>query len=223
METSNFYNQNNNISSTSYNLLSNLLNIEKDLENFNFSSSPNKEEASSYIFEYCLSKSYALEDKNKAILLSKLKEAVLKGNGKALLMLGTNYDSDINEGLNAKEIEESLYSLEALCDLLNYKFKVSKKIETEDDNEERKHLLEIIIYENETNLNNFNINSKSEIKIGMFGDKSSGKSTLIGVIVDGILDDGNGLARSNIYRFQHEHSTGKTSNFSHYVRHLYKS
>lgn len=58
---------------------------------------------------------------------------------------------------------------------------------------------------------------KPEIKIGLFGEGSSGKSTLIGVLVNGMLDDGNGSARSNIFRYQHELYSGKTSNFSQYV------
>lgn len=65
-----------------------------------------------------------------------------------------------------------------------------------------------------------NKGKKPEIRIGLFGPESSGKSTLIGVLVNGVLDDGNGLARSNIFRFQHENNTGKTRNLSHYVSFL---
>jgi len=43
------------------------------------------------------------------------------------------------------------------------------------------------------------------------GNVDSGKSTLIGVLSNGILDDGRGGARSHILKHRHEQENGRTS------------
>ena len=43
------------------------------------------------------------------------------------------------------------------------------------------------------------------------GNVDSGKSTLVGVLTRDILDDGNGRARSLVFRHAHEKSSGRTS------------
>ena len=58
----------------------------------------------------------------------------------------------------------------------------------------------------------------SNIKIAVAGNVDSGKSTLIGVLTNGILDDGRGHGRSFILRNKHEKETGRTSSIS--VNHL---
>ena len=59
--------------------------------------------------------------------------------------------------------------------------------------------------------------SKTEITIGVLGEEGTGKSTLIGVLKNGKLDNGKGSARSNILRHKHEITSGKTSSFSHQI------
>ena len=61
-----------------------------------------------------------------------------------------------------------------------------------------------------------NIN-KTEITIGVLGEEGTGKSTLIGVLKNGRLDNGKGSARMNILRHKHEIDSGKTSSFSHQI------
>ena len=55
-----------------------------------------------------------------------------------------------------------------------------------------------------------------EIKIVTLGNVSAGKSTMIGVLTQDILDDGRGLARKNICRYPHEVENGKTSAIGHH-------
>jgi GTPase len=52
------------------------------------------------------------------------------------------------------------------------------------------------------------------LKLAVCGSVDSGKSSLIGVLTSGKLDDGRGLARSNILRTKHEKESGRTSNIS---------
>jgi elongation factor 1-alpha len=55
---------------------------------------------------------------------------------------------------------------------------------------------------------------EKEITFATLGSVDAGKSTLIGTILSGKLDDGNGLNRKLVSRFTHEVKTGKTSAIS---------
>jgi len=52
------------------------------------------------------------------------------------------------------------------------------------------------------------------VRITTVGNVDSGKSTLLGVLTKGTLDDGRGLARSSVLRFKHEAESGRTSAIS---------
>ena len=55
------------------------------------------------------------------------------------------------------------------------------------------------------------------LRIIMLGDTNVGKSTLIGVLVNGIKDDGKGKARMNVFKYKHEVYQGTTSSLTHQV------
>lgn len=50
-----------------------------------------------------------------------------------------------------------------------------------------------------------------EIRIAVVGNVDAGKSSMLGVLVKGDLDDGRGKARVNLFRHKHEIETGRTS------------
>lgn len=50
-----------------------------------------------------------------------------------------------------------------------------------------------------------------ETRIAVVGNVDAGKSTLLGVLVKGSLDDGRGKARVNLFRHKHEAESGRTS------------
>ncbi|EER38836.1 GTP binding protein [Histoplasma capsulatum H143] len=50
-----------------------------------------------------------------------------------------------------------------------------------------------------------------ETRIAVVGNVDAGKSTLLGVLVKGKLDDGRGRARINLFRHKHEIESGRTS------------
>ncbi|KAI5305589.1 hypothetical protein KEM56_003962 [Ascosphaera pollenicola] len=50
-----------------------------------------------------------------------------------------------------------------------------------------------------------------ETRIAVVGNVDAGKSTLLGVLVKGRLDDGRGSARVNLFRHKHEVESGRTS------------
>lgn len=48
----------------------------------------------------------------------------------------------------------------------------------------------------------------------MLGSVAVGKSTLLGILTDGELDNGRGRARLNLFRHLHEVQSGRTSSLS---------
>ncbi|KAJ5347623.1 Translation elongation factor EFTu/EF1A domain 2 [Penicillium brevicompactum] len=56
-----------------------------------------------------------------------------------------------------------------------------------------------------------NIEEMAELRIAVVGNVDAGKSTMLGVLVKGGLDDGRGRARVNLFRHKHEIESGRTS------------
>ena len=59
-----------------------------------------------------------------------------------------------------------------------------------------------------------NINQKAECVLAVCGPVDAGKSSLIGVLTSGQLDNGRGLARNKILVHPHERETGRTSHIT---------
>lgn len=56
-----------------------------------------------------------------------------------------------------------------------------------------------------------------DIRVAVLGGADAGKSTLLGVITQGELDNGKGTARLNMFRHLHEVQSGRTSSISHEI------
>lgn len=56
-----------------------------------------------------------------------------------------------------------------------------------------------------------------EVRVAVMGSADSGKSTLVGVLTQGELDNGRGRARLNTFRHLHEVQSGRTSSISHEI------
>ncbi|KIY50387.1 GTP-binding protein 1 [Fistulina hepatica ATCC 64428] len=55
------------------------------------------------------------------------------------------------------------------------------------------------------------VETTAEIRCAVVGNVDSGKSTTLGVLTRGALDDGRGRARVGLFRHKHEFETGRTS------------
>lgn len=51
----------------------------------------------------------------------------------------------------------------------------------------------------------------AEVRVAVVGNVDAGKSTMLGVLTKGALDDGRGQARLNLFRHKHEVDSGRTS------------
>lgn len=52
------------------------------------------------------------------------------------------------------------------------------------------------------------------IRVCVVGNVDSGKSTLVGVLTKGLLDNGRGSSREKVFNFAHEAETGRTSSIA---------
>lgn len=60
----------------------------------------------------------------------------------------------------------------------------------------------------------FGLGQFLDLRVAVLGNVDSGKSTLLGVLTQGELDNGRGRARLNLFRHLHEIQTGRTSSIS---------
>ncbi len=58
---------------------------------------------------------------------------------------------------------------------------------------------------------NFTSEDFMEVRVAVVGNVDAGKSTLLGVLTHGLLDDGRGEARTKLFRHKHEIESGRTS------------
>ena len=56
-----------------------------------------------------------------------------------------------------------------------------------------------------------------DLRLAVLGPMEAGKSTLLGVLTQGELDNGRGKARLNLFRHLHEIQSGRTSSISHEI------
>ena len=48
------------------------------------------------------------------------------------------------------------------------------------------------------------VRDEFDVRVAVIGNVDSGKSTLVGVLTKGIMDDGRGFARTKVFNFSHE-------------------
>ena len=56
-----------------------------------------------------------------------------------------------------------------------------------------------------------------DLRLAVLGPMEAGKSTLLGVLTQGEMDNGRGRARLNLFRHLHEIQSGRTSSISHEI------
>ena len=66
----------------------------------------------------------------------------------------------------------------------------------------------------DTERHNILSNPDDYIRIAIVGNVDSGKSTLVGVLTKGQVDDGRGSARLKVFNYPHEAQNGRTSSIA---------
>ena len=126
-----------------------------------------------------------------------------EGYGECYYEIGVE-DNGNDLGITLEELTQTVSLLTFIANDLGCQAKITNVLKGKQG-----YIAELYIRDN-------NIN-KTEITIGVLGEEGTGKSTLIGVLKNGKLDNGHGSARANILQHKHEITSGKTSSFSHQI------
>jgi GTPase len=135
--------------------------------------------------------------------ITQMKYRIYEGLGEALYFIGVADDGTLF-GLNNEEYIESVNNLTLIASNID-----CNVIKISESNKKNFYIGEFLIRENDKNY--------LDIKIGVAGNVDSGKSTTIGTLTKGILDDGRGKARVHVFNYKHEIVTGRTSSIGHQI------
>ncbi|KAI0148398.1 P-loop containing nucleoside triphosphate hydrolase protein [Xylariaceae sp. FL1272] len=157
----------------------------------------------------------AEDEDSRAKLATHITERLAEGHGEAVFDLGFENSGDsmrLNRDqwdLALNRLKETANSQKADCDVLLTK-NVGGDAEAEStaagDHKEKDCTGKILI-----RCRPATVESVIETRIAVVGNVDAGKSSMLGVLVKGDLDDGRGKARVNLFRHKHEIETGRTS------------
>ncbi|OQO10243.1 hypothetical protein B0A48_04601 [Cryoendolithus antarcticus] len=153
------------------------------------------------------------EDESIAQLRSLIEARLDEGHGECLFDVGLE-DSGDSQNLSEAEWDAALARIRTLLEVLkaDWKILMTKNVpgSTVDVGNETKRekgcVGKVMIRRRPKDLDD-----TIETRIAVVGNVDAGKSTLLGVLVKGGLDDGRGKARVNLFRHKHEVESGRTS------------
>uniref|UniRef100_A0A7S0RUZ7 Tr-type G domain-containing protein n=1 Tax=Pyramimonas obovata TaxID=1411642 RepID=A0A7S0RUZ7_9CHLO len=138
-------------------------------------------------------------------LVTQMKYRLAEGQGEALYEVGVEDDGTVR-GLTPEDLEKSLETLFAMAKEVDAVATVvmertgplgkAATVLVRAQPSEAEHV---------------------EIRVAICGNVDSGKSTLLGVLTKGVLDNGRGGARLQVFRHKHEVDSGRTSAISQQV------
>ncbi|KAG2799001.1 hypothetical protein PC111_g20611 [Phytophthora cactorum] len=127
-----------------------------------------------------------------------------EGRGTAFYEVGVKDNGEVL-GLAEDAMLRSLGTLARMCRVVNAEVSLSKFRAGHDASHKAVRIQVTRVLEH---------NATKRLRVSVIGDFESGKSTLVGVLTRGCLDDGAGLARMQVCRHRHELENGCTSSVS---------
>ena len=142
-------------------------------------------------------------------LVTQMKWRLREGQGEAIYEIGVE-DNGLMTGLSGEDMDSSLDTLREMARRLEATVQVlrDRVVVTEDGPRMVAECLVRKVPEDQQCI---------ELRVCVLGSADVGKSTLLGVLTQGNLDNGRGSARLNMFRHLHEVQTGRTSSISHEV------
>lgn len=137
-------------------------------------------------------------------LVTQLKWRLREGQGEAVYEIGVS-DSGHLQGLSDADMSASLDTLRKMAHKLGASTTVLRRKSVAG----RRSVVEVLVRKIPDDQHNI------EVRVGVLGGVNAGKSTLLGVLTQGELDNGRGSARLNMFRHRHEIQSGRTSCISH--------
>ncbi|XP_056018519.1 GTP-binding protein 1-like [Ostrea edulis] len=132
------------------------------------------------------------------IIVDIIKERLDEGQGETIYEIGTG-EGDA-PGLSQEDMQASIATLRSIAESLSLEM-VQLRERKEGDGMVTEHLLRKTL-ENDDFM---------EVRVAVVGNVDAGKSTLLGVLTHGDLDNGRGMARQRLFRHKHEMESGRTS------------
>lgn len=129
----------------------------------------------------------------------RLEERIADSRGETVYEIGVGEDGS-ESGLDQEEYAASLATLQSLAAMLN-----ADCVELRTRKGE-KGLTGQYLVRSKVDDDDF-----TEIRVAVVGNVDAGKSTLLGVLTHGELDNGRGFARQRLFRHKHEIESGRTS------------
>jgi len=133
------------------------------------------------------------------LILAKIKDLMEEGRGETILEVGVGEDSD--SGLSEEDLQASLATLESISASLN-----ADCVRLREKQGEGGKKSVVCLIRRRAITQDF-----MEIRVAVVGNVDAGKSTLLGVLTHGELDNGRGFARQKLFRHKHEAESGRTS------------
>ncbi|KAJ8308331.1 hypothetical protein KUTeg_013205 [Tegillarca granosa] len=144
-------------------------------------------------------------------LVTQMKWRLQEGEGEAIYEIGVE-DSGMLAGLTNAELDASLCTLQRMAAELGATITVLRERHVELEGAEcQKRAMEILVRKVPDD------QPFLDLRLAVLGNVDAGKSTLIGVLTQGELDNGRGRARLNLFRHLHEIQSGRTSSISHEI------
>ncbi|XP_055940630.1 GTP-binding protein 1-like [Argiope bruennichi] len=131
-------------------------------------------------------------------LIQKLALRLENGHGEVIYNIGTGDNGSC--GLSEEEMDASVATLESMASTLEADCVLLRKHKVEQG-----HVSEYLVRKRAKD------NDFVEVRVAVIGNVDAGKSTLLGVLTHGELDNGRGFARMKLFRHKHEMESGRTS------------
>ena len=145
----------------------------------------------------------------QAIIETRLDE----GHGECLFDVGLEDNGD-SQVMTEKEWEAALARISTLLEKLKADWKImmtknvpDSPVDVGNENKKERGCVGKLLMRRRP----VEIDDTIETRIAVVGNVDAGKSTMLGVLVKGGLDDGRGKARVNLFRHKHEMESGRTS------------
>ncbi|XP_020769762.1 GTP-binding protein 2 isoform X4 [Odocoileus virginianus] len=136
-----------------------------------------------------------------------MKWRLQEGRGEAVYQIGVE-DNGLLVGLAEEEMRASLKTLHRMAEKVGADITVLREREVDYDSDTPRKITEVLVRKVPDN------QQFLDLRVAVLGNVDSGKSTLLGVLTQGELDNGRGRARLNLFRHLHEIQSGRTSSIS---------
>ncbi|KAL1006195.1 hypothetical protein UPYG_G00069090 [Umbra pygmaea] len=141
-------------------------------------------------------------------LATQLKWRLQEGRGEAVYQIGVE-DNGLLVGLSEGDMRASLKTLRRMAEKVGADITLLREREVDYDLERNCRKIAEVLVRKVPDDQQF-----LDLRVAVLGNVDSGKSTLLGVLTQGELDNGRGRARLNLFRHLHEIQTGRTSSIS---------